>query len=505
VLALVFRVEGRGMSFWLDEGLSVGIASHPFTDIPGLLRQDGSPPLYYLVLHVWMLAFGSSEEAVRALSLLFGLATIPLAFWSAGSLFGRRAAWAAATLAATSGSLAYYSREARMYTLVSLLALLALTAFVHAFAFGRRRWLPVLVLSLVGLLYTHNWGLYLALGLAAGTAVVMAAAGPERRRRVLVDGFLVAGATALAYAPWVPTLVAQAATTGAPWSRPPDLGSLVGVIGWVVDHDGIVIAFALVGLPAVVVLARRWRAGGEALAAVALAAVLGVSMVSAWVASLVEPAWASRYFTMFVPAVVLLMALGLAREGRRGLWALGLVAFLGLQPLASFPGIREDGPTQKSNVRRSVLMVDHLAGSGDLVVSTQIEHVPLLRYYLGPELRYADPLGEVDDPQVVDWRNATERLRQATPELGLSPLVEGLGAGRHVFLVCPRSQSRHDDDEDPLEWFALMERHCLTWRDALVGDASLTRVLGPVSPNPRRTGGSSVFITVFEKQVEPAR
>ena len=42
-------------------------------DIPGALRLDGSPPLYYLLLQLWMRAAGTSEEAVRALSVLFGL------------------------------------------------------------------------------------------------------------------------------------------------------------------------------------------------------------------------------------------------------------------------------------------------------------------------------------------------------------------------------------------------------------------------------------------------
>lgn len=499
-LAVVFRLEGRGMSFWLDEGLSVGIASHSLADIPSLLRLDGSPPLYYLVLHVWMQAFGTSEEAVRALSLLVALVTIPVTFWCVDGLFGRRSAWAAAVLTASSGYLVYYSREARMYTLVVLATVVCITAFLHAFAFGRRRWLPVLVVALVITLYTHNWGLYLALGLGAGMAVVLVAAAD--RRRVLVDGALVAGASGLAYAPWVPTLASQAATTGAPWSKMPGVGDLIGITGSLLRHDGIIIVFALVGLPALVVAARRWRSESEGLAVVALATVLVVTMVVSWLASLVEPAWASRYFAVFLPAVVILMAVGLAREQRRGLWALAIIAVLAFQPFTQFPGVREDGPPQKSNARRSVLMVDQLVQAGDLVVSTQIENVPLLRYYLGPDLRYADPLGELADPQVVDWRNATERLRGATPEVGLAPLVDELEPGAHVFLVCPRSPSR-DDDEDVLEWFRLMEAHCLTWRATLVDDPSIARVLGPVSPNPRSTAGASIFITVYQKQSSP--
>ena len=45
----------------MDEGSPSGIASHPSGDIPGVLEQDGSPPLYYMLLHVWMDVFGRSE------------------------------------------------------------------------------------------------------------------------------------------------------------------------------------------------------------------------------------------------------------------------------------------------------------------------------------------------------------------------------------------------------------------------------------------------------------
>src|SRR5438046_2293569 len=56
--SLAIRTYAIHVHFWIDEGLSVGIASHPLSKIPALLRQDGSPPLYYLLLHVWMSWFG---------------------------------------------------------------------------------------------------------------------------------------------------------------------------------------------------------------------------------------------------------------------------------------------------------------------------------------------------------------------------------------------------------------------------------------------------------------
>src|ERR1700736_4583431 len=100
LLALSAFMRTRYISgqFWMDEALSVGISSHSLSAIPGVLRHDGSPPLFYMLLHIWMSIFGSGESATHALSLTFGLLTIPVAMWAGWSLFGRRAGIMAAVL-----------------------------------------------------------------------------------------------------------------------------------------------------------------------------------------------------------------------------------------------------------------------------------------------------------------------------------------------------------------------------------------------------------------------
>ncbi len=110
-ISLLLRLEGMAVSLWLDEGISIGIASHPVGDIPGLLVQDGSPPLYYLLLHGWMNLFGDGPVAVRSLSLVAALAVVPVAFWAGRSLFGSRAGWIGAALAATSPYLGLRGRK----------------------------------------------------------------------------------------------------------------------------------------------------------------------------------------------------------------------------------------------------------------------------------------------------------------------------------------------------------------------------------------------------------
>src|ERR1044072_6017769 len=111
-VSVLLRTGDLHAGFWIDEGIAVGIAQHGLTDIPGLLREDGSPPLYYVLLHGWLALAGDGEAAARTLSLLFAAALVPASWWAANAIAGRRAGVAAVAIAATCPLPSYYAQEA---------------------------------------------------------------------------------------------------------------------------------------------------------------------------------------------------------------------------------------------------------------------------------------------------------------------------------------------------------------------------------------------------------
>ena len=66
-------------------------------------------------------------------------------------------------------------------------------------------------------------------------------------------------------------------------------------------------------------------------------------------------------------------------------------------------------PVTKSNARAVAVSAAQSVRPGDLVVVTQPEQVPVLRYYLGPGYRWATTLGRMPDPLIFDWRDAVSR------------------------------------------------------------------------------------------------
>lgn len=476
MLSALLRTQRMGVGFWIDEGLSVGISDRPLTDIPGILRQDGSPPLYYLLLNLWMKVAGQSEEATHAFSLILALACVPLAFLAGRSLFGERAAWFAALLAAANPFLTRYAQETRMYSLVVLLALGACWMFGRTYLEGRGRPLVFGVL-LAGLLYTHNWSLFLAA--AFGGVWLLLVFRSDDRRPLLRDGVIGFGAAIALYAPWLPSLAFQAQHTGAPWAQKPGQDQLFGAPAQLLGEMP-QIALLLAGGAG---LAALWTAGRRT--GVALLGVAAATLVLAWLASQAEPAWAVRYLAAAVAPLVLAAAAGLAAAGRIGVAALALcLAFW----------VTDSGPTEKSNVRDVAEMLTPALEPGDLLVSTQPEQVPVAHYYLPDGLRYATLWGELTELGVTDWRDGVERLEATSPERDLQPLMDSLETGRRLVLLQPVV---YDFSRWSAPWTELVRTRSEEWMSALRADrrfwviAIYPSSTLPAHPNPVR---ATVFV-----------
>jgi len=489
-LSLLLRVGEMGIGFWIDEGLSVGIADRPLTDIPGVMRQDGSPPLYYVLLHGWMRIAGNSEPGARTLSLLFATLAIPVSFWAAQALFGRRAGWIAAVLAATNPFMTQYAQEARMYALVALLGTIACACLARALIAStsereRRSWAIGSAVALAAMFYTHNWCLFFAMAWGATWLVLLWRADAATRPTLLRAGLIAFGGAILLWLPWVPTFVYQVAHTGAPWSQSPSVSALLGVPGQLLGTvaQGVLALTAGAGVGALLTRGEQARAR----VALILLAVGAATVLIAWLVSQASPAWANRYLAVGLGPLLLAASGGLAYAGRLGLAGLLIVALM---------GIGDGAPSQKSNVRDVAQAITPSLSRGDLVVSTQPEQVPVLHHYLPDGLRFATLTGVTRDLGVTDWRDGTQRLDHVSASRDLGPLLDRLPVGKRLVLISPIF---NDLRQWRAPWTERIRIHSYEWDQYLSNDDRFMITATEPPPPVTEPGPIPLEATVYVK------
>jgi uncharacterized membrane protein len=401
--AFALRLGLAGVqSLRLDESLSLKEAQLPLgTMVGNLLRWDVHPPLYYTFLHVWVWLTGTGVFALRLPSVIFGTAAVPLLYVVARRFTSERGATFAAAIGAASPFWIWHSDDARMYTLLLVLALAALWRLFVAYERNRPRdWVVYGLVTAVSL-YSH----YFAILMLPVHAVWLLSQRPPRA--VVLRRWLpaVAGAVSL-LAVWLVVMVVHdgvggvaAINTGVRESPLgfSFLGSLYtfflfllvyvlgyGQIGHGVGILGLAAAMLAGGWPLVAVLAvvsgkvGRWLRSREA-------AVLGfwivfslgtVYLLNLWKGNV----WMQRYLIAVSPALFVLLGAALARVIRPV--ALGAAVIVAVLTVATVVDTYDRGNVASEDWRGVATVIDRSARPGDAVAVVPWFYVTPLDYYL---------------------------------------------------------------------------------------------------------------------------
>lgn len=150
-VGLVLRIASLRGSLWYDEAFSAWLATLPADRLLAATLSDVHPPLYYGLLWLVNLAVGNSEVAVRAPSLLAGMALIFVVYRLAQLVdLGQPARLMAVGLVALAPFQIYYSTEARSYVFQMLAVSLAALGLLE------RRWWLLVAGSLAALYLQHT-------------------------------------------------------------------------------------------------------------------------------------------------------------------------------------------------------------------------------------------------------------------------------------------------------------------------------------------------------------
>ncbi|HLX37007.1 MAG TPA: glycosyltransferase family 39 protein, partial [Candidatus Binataceae bacterium] len=120
-------------SLWLDEAWSAYRASVPLTDLAHQVFGEGyvNMGLYHLFMHWWTELAGSSEAALRAPSVIFAAATVPIVYAIGRELFDTETGLLAALLMAVNVSCIQFAQQARGYAMLVMMVSLSTLLFLQ--------------------------------------------------------------------------------------------------------------------------------------------------------------------------------------------------------------------------------------------------------------------------------------------------------------------------------------------------------------------------------------
>lgn len=314
-------------SLWRDEAFSVLLARHNPLEIIRLTAGDATPPLHYLLLHYWIGLFGDSEVALRGLTILLFIATAVVMYFL-GRLLNRRAGWWLALLSLTQPFLFYYGFEVRAYSQLAFLTALTIYFYLKP--------KPLLLLiSALALLYTHLFGLWVVLILAAWAVY------QKRPLWPLVAALVL-------YLPWLPNYLNFAQTAGG-FLNPPTATDLL-------------VTLLALGAPILIIttpyLKNLWQEDRFRM----LLTLWALPIVGTFAISQLKPEFLDRYLIVTIPAQLLMV--GLVARQRYANLLLGLIVLI--QAVLSWTSFNNP---QKQPFRDLAAAIRSQAKPGDAVVS----------------------------------------------------------------------------------------------------------------------------------------
>ncbi len=422
--AILYATQLGAVGFSSDEGLTAWVMDlRPGAFLSQITVEAPHYAVYYGVLRVLVAVFGTSEAAIRSLSYLSAVATVPFVYLIGRQLApGRLVAVGAAVLLIANGFVLNYAVEARVYPFVMLLVTIA--TWLLLVATESRRPLHWVGYSVV--MTAAIWAHFYAFFLVPAHVVWLWFQGARCGRMGLLA---VLGCIAAS----VP--IGLAITLLGPereWLVQPTFGQVIAVLSRTTGaaQAGILgPVLPLAYLTAVAALFVTWLRGRQPSHALILLWIVTPVAVGLMV-SVVKPVFILRSMTIIAPALVLAMATAVAQI--RVAWlrpaAVAVVTILSLQHMFV------PNPTHP-DFRSAIAAVAEHSESGDAFINVPFKFMWLAsRYYL-------QQAGAMEELEVLNRKRddaaaMQPRLKSVVDSRQRLWLLEGLSAsGREPWAA----------------------------------------------------------------------
>jgi uncharacterized membrane protein len=205
----------EGESIWIDEAYSIVLANHSIKEIIQGSIADQHPPLYYVLLKLWLRG-DSSLYTARLFSVFLGVFLVFQSIVFTRKLLGDIASLEVGLLTTLSPALVWYSQEARMYILLTVFTMGSMYFFIEMIA-GRKTTYIYSVLTILAI-YTHYFAIFILLSQVFGIAILWLS--KEIEKKSFQDFVKACFLIIIAFLPWFPIMIYQSQNHPLLWIEP---------------------------------------------------------------------------------------------------------------------------------------------------------------------------------------------------------------------------------------------------------------------------------------------
>ncbi len=341
---------------WFDEMFSVQASEQPWADMFRFVALDlVHPPLFYILLKVWISIGGDGVVWVRSLPVIFACLSVVPFLLLCRELKQTLAATALSLfLIACNGSLIKYAQEVRMYTMLMFLSLCSMWLFARYFYRGKS-FVALLLVNLITV-YLHYFG-WAVIGCEVFAILIF----QRVKWRPIA---LMAGIVLAAFLPWA-YIVVQTAKEGhlgenIEWIRRPGVRVLFDYCFDLIEPFYFQVSSAepasiyIITIPLLLIIltsvgvfaANRRNEQGEVPFVGFLLVFSAATLTAVFAASWLLPysVWGTRHLIIIVAPMLLLMANALTRFSTRNLRTAVLTFVLLLCGYSGYSMVARESP-----------------------------------------------------------------------------------------------------------------------------------------------------------------
>lgn len=372
-------------SLWFDEADIVVRAQRPWTDVLSTFTIQGeNGPLYNVMLAAWIRVAGISEIAVRFPSAIAGVLALPAIYLLGRRLAGPQAGLLATGLLAISPYHIWYSQEAKMYSIVALLAIVSSLLLIESLDSGDRRlWIGYVIVT-SAMFYTHVASVLIFAAQALFVVVTI------RTWRWQLRAILIAGAALTV--PYIPIAIWALRVVGG------DVPTWHGDVSIVETLRRVGVRFTTFRSTPDVEFRAGWSYFFIAAATAAwllarparrtvgwlLVILTAIPVIGIWFVSLRNSVFSDRYIIGALPAYLILVAIGLAYLARSR-WgfvpAIALATFLVVYTWFPITEVNRSTIAQKEDWRSAYARVAERVEPDDVFIMHPGYMISTLAYY----------------------------------------------------------------------------------------------------------------------------